>query len=104
MRVEVAVDWSQKPERPRQDNPSNDLSPPRSRAERRLWYIAIAREIEAGVRAGRFGSYADAARRCRVSRARLSVLVGKPFRTDDLPWGRPGSHMLRTTSNFNSLL
>ncbi len=74
MRVEVSVDWTRKPEEPREDSLPNDLSPPRSRAERRLWYIAVAREIEAGVRAGEFASYADVARRCGVSRARLSRL------------------------------
>ncbi len=74
MRVEMSVDWSRKPENPRRDSPSSDLAPPRSRTDRRLWYIALAREIEAGVRSGRFQSYADAARRCGVSRARLSQI------------------------------
>ncbi len=74
MRVEVSVDWSRKPDKPRQDSLPNDLAPPRSRVDRCLWYIAVAREIEAGVRSGRFTSYADAARRCGVSRARVSQL------------------------------
>jgi len=78
MRVEVSVDWSRKPEKPRQDNPLNDLTPPRSRADRRLWYIAVAREIETGVRSGRFASYAYAARRCGVSRSRVSQLLRPP--------------------------
>jgi len=75
MRVEVSVDWSRKAEKQRQELVSGDLEPPRSRAERRLWYIAVAREIEADVRSGRFASFADAARRCGVSRARICQLV-----------------------------
>ena len=75
MRVEVGVDWGRVAGEPRQDNPLNDLAPPRSRALRRLWYIAVAREIEAGIGSGRFASYADAARRCGVSRARVSRIT-----------------------------
>ena len=75
MRVEMSVDWSRKPKKPRQDKASSDLAPPRCRAERRLWYIAVAREIEAGVRLGRFASYADAARRLGVTRARLTQVM-----------------------------
>jgi len=72
VRVEVKVDWGEGAGKPHQDNDLNDLEPPRSRADRRLWYIAVAREIEAGIESGRFASYADAARRCGVSRARVS--------------------------------
>lgn len=74
MRVEVAVDWGRVAGKPRQDNPLNDLAPPRSRAERWLWYVAVARETEARVASGEFASYADAARRCGVSRARISAI------------------------------
>ena len=75
MRVEVPVDWSRVAGKPRQDNPLNDLAPPRSRAERRLWYVAVGREIEARVASGEFASYADAARRCGVSRVRVAAIA-----------------------------
>lgn len=75
MRVEVAVDWGRVAGKPRQHNHLNDLAPPRSRGERRLWYVAVAREIGARVASGEFASYADAARRCGVSRARVTRLV-----------------------------
>ena len=76
MRVEMKVDWEglamPKAKKPQSKAPT--LDPPRSRAERRLWYIAVGREIEAGVACGRFSSYADVSRACRVSRARVSQL------------------------------
>ncbi len=75
VRVEVRVDWGREAGKPRQDNPLNDLAPPRSRAERRLWYVAVGREIEARVASGEFASYADAARRCGVSRPQISQLL-----------------------------
>jgi len=71
VRVEVKVDWGQVAGKRAEKTDSQELAPPRSRAERRLWYIAIAREIEAGVGSGRFASFADAARQCEVSRARI---------------------------------
>ena len=76
MKVEMKVDWAALPKEPRKKpEPASDgPEPPRSRADRRLWYIAVAREIEAGVRSGRFASFAEAARSCRVSRARISQL------------------------------
>ena len=75
MRVEVQVDWVRVAGKPRQDNPLNDLAPPRGRAERRLWYVAVGREIEARVASGEFASYADAARRCGVSRSAITKLA-----------------------------
>ena len=81
MKVEMKVDWSRlakpKAKKPKPTGPV--LEPPRSRAERRLWYIAVGREIEARVSSGRFASYAEAARNCGVSRARMSVLSGMGF-------------------------
>ena len=76
MKVEMKVDWAELPKEPRKkpERAFEGPEPPRSRVERRLWYIAVAREIEAGVRSGRFGSFAAAARSCRVSRARISQL------------------------------
>ena len=78
MKVEMKVDWDRlaKPKARRVKSAGPVLEPPRSRAERRLWYIAVGREIEAGVGSGRFASYADAARRCGVSRARVSQMIG----------------------------
>ena len=78
MRVEVKVDWGEEPRKRSVDADSDHLTPPRSRSDRRLWYIAVAREIEAGIESGRFASYADAARRCGVSRSRISQLIPQP--------------------------
>jgi len=77
MKVEMKVDWARlaKPmaKKPKPTGPT--LAPPRSRAERRLWYIAVGREIEAGVDSGRFSCLADASRACGVSRASVSQLL-----------------------------
>jgi len=77
MKVEMKVDWDRlakhKAKKVKPTGPA--LEPPRSRAERRLWYIALGREIGVGVASSRFASYADAARRCGVSRARVSHLA-----------------------------
>ena len=70
MRVEVRVNWSRVAGKRAAEPVPEVLAPPRSRVERRLWYIAVGREIEARVASGEFSSYADAARRCRVSRTR----------------------------------
>jgi len=55
---------------------SQEPAPPQCRSERRLWYIAIGREIASGVQSGRSDSYSEAARQCGVSRARVSKVVG----------------------------
>lgn len=75
MRVEVQVDWGRVAGKPDQEPAPEVLAPPRSRAERRLWFVAVGREIEAGVRSGRFRSYAEAARRCGVSRVRITAVA-----------------------------
>lgn len=80
MRVKVKVDWGQVAGKRAERADSQEPAPPRSRAERRLWYVAIAREIEAGVRSGRFRSLADASRSCSVSRARMSQFTQYPTR------------------------
>lgn len=73
MKVEMKVDWGALPKEPRVEREPRVAGPeiPRSRAERRLWYIAVAREIESMVGDGRLASMADAANRCGVSRARV---------------------------------
>lgn len=76
MKVEMKVDLRM-PVRQEKRNPKSPYKgpkPPSSRAGRRLWYIAVAREIEARVEDGRFASMADAARWCGVSRARICKL------------------------------
>ncbi len=77
MKLEMKVDWEELPQEPRKKpEPSPQYpEPPRSRAERRLWYIAVGCEIEARILDGRFASLADAARRCGVSRARVSQIM-----------------------------
>jgi len=78
VKIEMKVDWDglSKPKAKKLQAKAPVLEPPRSRAKRRLWYIAVGREIEAGVSNGRFVSYADASRRCGVSRARATQLFG----------------------------
>ena len=46
-----------------------------AREDRRLRQIALARLIEERIASGEFASLADAARRCGVSRARVSQVV-----------------------------
>ena len=46
------------------------------REDRRLRQIALARLIEERIAGGEFTSLADAARRCGVSRARVSQVLG----------------------------
>ena len=48
----------------------------RDREERWLRRIALAQVIEARIAAGVFADLADVARRCGVSRARISQVVG----------------------------
>jgi hypothetical protein len=72
VKVEMKVDWANQVTTRRPQTTARHTESPRSRAERRLWYIAVSREIEAGVASGRFSSQADAARACKVSSARVS--------------------------------
>ena len=74
MKVDLKVDWNASPPNHNRQTTAEPLGPPRSRADRRLWYIAVSREIEAEIASGRFSSYADAALQCRVSRARVSQM------------------------------
>lgn len=77
MKVEMMVDWAEAaaPRTQNHQTTAEPAYPPRSRADRRLWYIAVGREIEAGMRSGRFTAYADIARQCRVSRARIAQVL-----------------------------
>lgn len=75
MKVEVKVDWGASPANHNRETTAEPVGPPRLRADRRLWYIAVGREIEGGIDSGRFSSYADAARACKVSRARISQMT-----------------------------
>lgn len=72
MKIEMKVDWGIAANRQTMAKP---MEAPRSRADGRLWYIALAREIKSGIASGYFSSLADAARKCDVSRARLSQIV-----------------------------
>ena len=49
----------------------------RSREDRWLRRVALARVIEAGIASGDFTDLADVAKQCQVSRARVSQLVSK---------------------------
>lgn len=52
----------------------------RSREERMLRRIALARVIETGIYGGEFADLADVARCCGISRARVSGIVTSPRR------------------------
>jgi hypothetical protein len=75
MKVEMKADWADLPKKAKPQTSDRHQEPPRSRAERKLWYIAVGREIETDVDSGRFSSLADAARACQVSKSRVSQLV-----------------------------
>ena len=76
MKVEMTVDWNSLPNEPRPDLKTHKRYPkiPFSRADRRLYFIALARHIQEAVDTGEFESLAAVARACRVSRARVSQL------------------------------
>jgi len=80
MRIEMKVDWEglAKPKAKEGQPIGPSLEPPRSRVERRLWYIAVGQEIKHGIAHGQFDSLAHAARECRVSRARICQLFDLP--------------------------
>ena len=77
MKVEMTVDWNELPNEERPDPKPYRRYPkiPTSRADRRLYFIALARHIEEAVDSGQFESLAAAARACRVSRARVSQIL-----------------------------
>jgi hypothetical protein len=76
VKVEMTVDWNDLPNEERPGPIPHKRYPkiPTSRADRRLYFIALARHIEEAVDSGQFDSLAAAARACRVSRARVSQL------------------------------
>ena len=77
MKVEMTVDWNALPNEERFDSKPSKRHPaiPTSRAERRLYFIALGRHIEDAVDSGQFESLAAVARACRVSRARVSQIL-----------------------------
>lgn len=77
MKVEMKVDWGALPNEPRPAPKPRIRYPtiPTLRAERRLYFIALARHIEEAVDSGQFESLASIARACRVSRARVSQIA-----------------------------
>ena len=74
MRVEISVDLKAEHGRrlyaPRQSAPM-----PCSRSEKQLYWLALALHIENLIIFGEMENYADIARRCGISRARLSRIV-----------------------------
>ena len=80
MKVEMTVDWNSLPKEDRADSKPHRRYPkiPTSRAERRLYFIALARHIEEAVDSGQFESLAQVARACKVSRARVSQILTLP--------------------------
>ena len=90
MRVELQVDL--RPERRRPV--AKPVVDPEARAEnkrlaredRRLRQIALARLIEDRIASGEFASLADIARRCGVSRARVSQVLSLQIKFPKLSW------------------
>jgi len=78
VKVEMTVDWNSLPNEERAEPKPRGQYPvsPSSRAERRLYFIALARHIEEAIDFGQFESMAAVARACKVSRARVSQLMG----------------------------
>ncbi len=76
MKIEMKIDWESLPAEPRNKPMLRESypAPPHSQAERKLWYIALGREIEEAVSTERFTSLAEISRACGVSRARVSQL------------------------------
>ncbi len=79
MKVEMTVDWNSHPNEERPDSTPRRRYPaiPTSRADRRLYFIALGRNIEEAVDSGEFESLAVVARAGKVSRARVSQVVGQ---------------------------
>lgn len=89
MRVELVVNLRPEPRRPKAA--TKPVADPVARAEkqrvacedRRLRQIALARLIEERIASGQFASLADVVRKCGVSRARVSQVMGSgPNRHD----------------------
>ena len=80
MKVEMTVDWDNQPNNRKQQTNAQPAEPPRSLAERRLWYIALGRHIDDMIDTGQADSLADIARMCCVSRARVSQIFASPDR------------------------
>ncbi len=76
MKIEMTVDWNALPDEPQPEPKPYTRYPkiPTSRADRRLWYIALSRHIDEMIDTGQTDSLADIARMCCVSRARISQL------------------------------
>ena len=75
MRIEIEVDWKT-PVRQRAPD-DRQRHPPRGSPESHLYWLALALHIEDQVDRGRIPSYAEASRRCGISRARMSTLVSR---------------------------
>ncbi|MBU8920582.1 MAG: hypothetical protein KOO63_01865 [Bacteroidales bacterium] len=74
MRVELEVDWKGSPVQRKRTAKITRRDPPYSRAERKLWYIAMSQHIDELIDTGQADSLAEVARMCCVSRARISQL------------------------------
>ena len=74
MKVEMTVDGNYLQNGSRSDPkpPKRHPALPTSRADRRLYFIALALHIEYAVDSGEYESLAAVARACGVSRARVS--------------------------------
>ncbi len=83
MRIEIEVDWKTPV---RQRAPNGERQPPRGSPESRLYWLALALHIEDQIDRGSMPSYAEASRRCGVSRARISTLVGRTASLGEPEW------------------
>ena len=77
MRVEMVVDFGGGRNKHQADRTEPRSSGRPSASEKKLYWLALALHIEDQVDRGRMPSYAEASRRCGVSRARMCTLVSR---------------------------
>ncbi len=79
MRVDIKVNWGELSKELTKESESKSFCPKPiwTGIDRRLWYIALGREIEAVVISGAFTSMAEVSRACGVSRARVTQLLNR---------------------------
>jgi len=73
VKIEVNVNWANCDEAKQQQRKSTRTS----HADRRLWFIAVARHCEELINTNQVDSHAEIARMCGVSRSRISQVLGR---------------------------
>jgi hypothetical protein len=73
MRIEIEVDWKTPVRQRAPDN--GQRHPTRGSPESQLYWLALALHIEDAIAPSKMKNYAEVARRCGVSRARVSQVI-----------------------------